>query len=66
MIIYLYIAQSAGAVEYTDCTSAERIDPPMSALNMTLNYLMVRFQQCWSFGECGVPLIAIAPRSTLA
>ena len=23
---------------------------------MTLNDLMVRFQQCWSFGECGVPL----------
>ena len=23
---------------------------------MTLNNLMVRFQQCWSFGECGVPL----------
>ena len=25
-------------------------------LDMTLNNLMVRFQQCWSFGECGVPL----------
>ena len=23
---------------------------------MTLNNLMVSFQQCWSFGECGVPL----------
>ena len=23
---------------------------------MTLNNLMVRFQQCWSFGESGVPL----------
>ena len=22
-VIYIYIAQSAGAVEYTDCTSAE-------------------------------------------
>ena len=30
--------------------------PPMSVLYMTLNNLMVRFQQCWSFGECGVPL----------
>ena len=29
---------------------------PMSVLDMTLNNLMVRFQQCWSFGECGVPL----------
>ena len=27
-----------------------------SVLDMTLNNLMVRFQQCWSFGECGVPL----------
>ena len=25
---------------------------PMSVLDMTLN-LMVRFQWCWSFGECG-------------
>ena len=30
--------------------------PPTSVLIMTLNNLMVRFQQCWSFGECGVPL----------
>ena len=30
--------------------------PLMSVLDMTLNNLMVRFQQCWSFGECGVPL----------
>ena len=31
--------------------------PPLtSVLDMTLNNLMVRFQQCWSFGECGVPL----------
>ena len=27
--------------------------------------LMVRFQQCCSFGECGAPFIAIARRSTL-
>ena len=27
-----------------------------SVLDMTLNNLMVRLQQCWSFGECGVPL----------
>ena len=30
--------------------------PPMSVLDMTLNNLMVQFQQCWSFVECGVPL----------
>ena len=30
--------------------------PLTSVLDMTLNNLMVRFQQCWSFGECGVSL----------
>ena len=30
--------------------------PPTSVLHMTLNNLMVRFQQYCSFGECGVPL----------
>ena len=46
----LFLAQSAGAVEYT-------VRPRLtSVLDMTLNNLMVRFQQCWSFGECGVPL----------
>ena len=33
-----------------------RPPPTTSVLDMTLNNLMVRFQQCWSFGECGVPL----------
>ena len=33
-----------------------RPNPLTSALYMTLNNLMVRFQQCWSFGECGIPL----------
>ena len=33
-----------------------RCPPPKSSLDMTLNNLMVRFQWCWSFGECGVPL----------
>ena len=33
-----------------------RHPPSTSVLDMTLNNLMVRFQQCWSFGECGVPL----------
>ena len=41
-----FLAQSAGAVVYTDCTSAEGYDPhpPTSVLDMTLNNLMVRFQ----------------------
>ena len=30
--------------------------PPTSVLIMTLNNLMVSFQWCWSFGECGTPL----------
>ena len=51
------LAQSVGAVEYTDCFSAGGNTPlPMSVLEMTLNNLMVRFQYYWSFGECGVPL----------
>ena len=29
---------------------------PTSVLDMTLNNLMVRFQWCWSFMECKVPL----------
>ena len=29
---------------------------PVRVLKMTLNNLMVRFQWCWGFGECGVPL----------
>ena len=33
-----------------------RPPPPTSVLDMTLNNLMVRFEQCWRFGECGVPL----------
>ena len=36
--------QSAGAAEYTDCTSAEMEDPPTSVLDMTLNNLIVGFE----------------------
>ena len=50
------IAQSAGAVEYTDYTSANGLVSSTSVLIMTLNNLMVRYQWCWSFGECGVRL----------
>ena len=61
------LSQSAWAVEYTDCTSAEGVcPPPTSVLYMTLNNLMVRFQQCWGLGNTEYPFIAIAPRSTLA
>ena len=41
----IYFALSAGAVEYTDCFSAERLDlSPTSVLDITLNNLIVRFQ----------------------
>ena len=29
---------------------------PMSVLNMTLNNLVMRLHECWSFKECRVPL----------
>ena len=33
------------------------VKPPLkSVLDMSLNNLMVRFQQWWSFVECGVPI----------
>ena len=32
------------------------VRPPNECPDMTLNNLMVRFQQCWCFGECEVPL----------
>ena len=38
------------------CRGVRPPPPPMSVLHMTLNNLMVRFQWCWSFGKCGVPL----------
>ena len=50
-----HLAQSAGTVQYTDCTSVEEQVPlPMSVLIIKLNNLVV------------FPFIAIAPRSTLA
>ena len=40
------IAQSAGAVEYTDCFSAEGYNPPppKSVLYMTLKNLIIKYQ----------------------
>ena len=37
------IGQSAGAVEYADCTSAGGLDAPNECSDMTLNNLIVRF-----------------------
>ena len=56
MYFKIQLSQSAGAVEYTDCTSAEDKIPPMSVLNMTQNNLMVKFHKCWGFGVYGEPL----------
>ena len=46
---YPKTAQSAWAVKYADCISAEGYDLSDECPDMTLNYLMVRFQP-WSFG----------------
>ena len=57
MFMYMWklnicIAHSAGAVEYTNCISAEsKTLSATSVLDMTLNNLMVRFLWCWIFGE---------------
>ena len=44
LIYMLMIAQSDGAVEYTDFFSAKGRDRPMNVLDITLNNLMVKFQ----------------------
>ena len=44
--------QSAGAVEYSECFYAEGTAPSTRVFDMTLNNLVVRFQKCWSLGEC--------------
>ena len=45
MLIQIYFAQSIGAVEYTDCFSAEaNTHLQTSILLMTLNNLIVTFQ----------------------
>ena len=95
----MLVAQSTGAVEYTDWISTEGKDitneclryntkqsdgefsdileiwrmrgtpllPSLltSDLDMTLNNLMVRFQQCKSFGEWGYALTAISHNECL-
>ena len=55
--LLISLAQVAGAVEYTDCISAEG----KTTLDMTPNHLMVRLLS-WNFGECGVPpLLPLLP-----
>ena len=52
----LFSAQSAAAVEYTDCISAEgKNHLPTSVVDMTLYDLRVSLWS-WSLRECGVPL----------
>ncbi len=48
------VALSIGTVEYTDWSLQRGKTPPTSALDMKLNSLVVRFKQCWSFGECRI------------
>ena len=55
----MFLAQSTGAVEYTDCTS-------MSVLDKTLNNLMVRFSDAGALRNAEHPFIVIAPRSPMA
>ena len=44
-------------LQNTQITSLQRgKNLPKSVLEMTLNNLMVKFQQCWNFRECGLLL----------
>ena len=56
-LFFIFLLPSRLGLKNTPTASLQRgKTPPTSVLDMTLNNLMVRFQQCWSFGECGVPL----------
>ena len=57
---YEFLAQSVGTVEYTNCTSAEGLDPPPPP-NACPGYDTKQ-----SDGDTKHPFIAIAPWSTLA
>ena len=62
------IVQSAGVVEYADCTSAEGYyppPPPMIVLDTTLNNMMMRFCNAGALGNTDYLVIAIALKSTL-
>ena len=56
-LILDWVAQLAGAVEYTNCISAQRYDSLNKCPRYGSNILM---------GNAEYPFIAIAPRSTLA
>ena len=57
------MAQFAGTVEYTDCTSAERLNSP----NECPRYDTKQFHgEAIVMGNAEYPFIAIAPRSTLS
>ena len=58
---YNPIAQSAGAVEYTDCTSASEKTSSTSVLDLILNNLTV----IDALRNAEYPFIGLAPRSTL-
>ena len=61
------IAQSAEAVEYTDCTFAEGPDPtPTSVLIWHLTIWWWGSSNNGALGNTEYPFVAIAPRSTLA
>ena len=62
---YIFM-KSAGAVKKKLQLCRGVIPPLTSVLNLTLNNLMVRFLQCWSFGKCRAAFITITSRSTLA
>ena len=57
LMIHVYICPVSWGCRIHWLHLCRGVSPPLtSVLDMTLNNLMVRFQQCWSFGECGVPL----------
>ena len=51
-----YFTQLAEVVEYKTAPLQRGKTTLIIVLDMTLNNLMVRFQWCWSFGDCGSPL----------
>ena len=59
-------AQLAGAVEYTDCISAEELDPldecPVYDIKIIWWW---GSSNAWTVGNAEYPFIAIAPRSSL-
>ena len=65
-ILYKPFAQSAGAVEYTDCISAEEKDPPTSVLIWVKAIRWCGSNYAGALGNSEYPFAAIASRSTLA